>query len=221
VTQPADPSTEHGIDHLPERLHGYALMHVAMRRDARRAVTAARTLGPATARPVTAWWRRFRAIVEHHHRSEDDMFWPALAEAVPGFTSAPALADDHIDLDAALADVGDALASGGDEGARARATDAAACFDTLLREHLRREEAAVLPTLVEMPADRYEAIEDLLTRTAPVPVLSMLRPWMFDGADPAAVRRVSATAPAPARLLGRAVGQFRYDRLVAPVRRAS
>jgi hypothetical protein len=49
----------------------------------------------------------------------------------------------------------------------------------------------------------------------------MLQPWMFDGADPAAVRRVSATAPAPARLLGRAVWQFRYDRLVAPVRRAS
>jgi hypothetical protein len=230
VTHPAEPSTEHGIDHLPERLHGFALMHMAMRRDARRVVAAARTLTPATAGPVAAWWRRFRVVVEHHHRSEDDVFWPALAHAVPDFTGASALAQDHVALDAALADVGEAVATARDQGSvdptsadattTEAATEATERFEVLLRDHLRREEAAVLPTLVDMPAARYEAIESRLTRTAPYAVLSILQPWMFDEADAAAVRRVSATIPAAARVLGRTVWRFQYDRLVAPVRRA-
>jgi hypothetical protein len=228
VTHPPVPSTENGIDHLPVRLHGFALMHVAMRRDAARARAAARALTPATAGPVAAWWRRFRAIVEHHHRSEDHVFWPALGAAVPGFTGAPALADDHVALDAALADVTNALVAGpatarpaaGDAGDPSGAEEATRRFDHLLGEHLRREETAVLPALAAMPAAQYEAIEDRLVRTAPIAVLSILQPWMFDGADPAAARRVAATIPLPARVLGRTVWRLRYDRLVAPVRRA-
>ena len=210
------PSTEGGIGDLPERLHGFALMHIAMRRDADRLVAAAATLTPAGARPVAAWWRRARTMVEHHHRSEDDVFWPAVAARVPSFTTAGALADDHVRLDRALAEVSATLDAGG-----AGAAEAAGRFATLLREHLRREEAVVLPACAAMPAAEYRAIEDRLARTAPLAVLTFLQPWMFDGADAAVVRSVSADIPAPARLLGRTVWRRRYDRLVAPVRRTA
>jgi hypothetical protein len=209
-------SSERGINDLPERLHGFALMHVAMRRDAGRLVTVAATLTPSASGPVSAWWRRFQAVVEHHHRAEDGVFFPAVAARSPQLTTAGVLAEDHGVLDAAMRSVSAALEAGG-----ADALEAARRFQSLLHDHLSREEATVFPAAARIPAAEYQAIEGRLVATAPLAVLSFLQPWMFDGVDPATVRRVSADIPPPARLLGRTVWRLRYDRLVAPVRRAA
>lgn len=213
---PSAPSTEGGIGDLPERLHGFALMHIAMRRDADRLVAAAGRLTPSTTGPVAAWWSRLRTMIEHHHRSEDEVFWPAVAARVPGFTAAGALADDHVALDRSLAEVSASLERGADP---AGVPEVAERFRSLLRAHLRAEEAVVLPACEAMPAREYSSIEARLVRTAPLAVLTFIQPWMFDGASAAAVRVVSADIPAPARLLGRTAWRRQYDRLVGPVRR--
>ncbi|MFJ2897450.1 hemerythrin domain-containing protein [Streptomyces sp. NPDC087218] len=204
------------LDTLPGHFHGFALMHVAMRRDARRLTAAAPRLAAAGPDPAVAeWWRRLRDVIDWHHHSEDELLWPELLRRLPGAEDvARALDGDHAELDAAMDGVGAALRPGADPAAVA---PAATRFDEVLHQHLAAEEKVVFPLFARLDARDYLALEQRLVRTAPRGVLTYLPPWMFDGAEPRSVSLVAATMPPPVRFLGRTVLRRRYERGLAAI----
>ncbi|MER5887855.1 hemerythrin domain-containing protein [Streptomyces sp. NPDC001941] len=203
------------LDTLPGHFHGFALMHVAMRRDARRLVAAAPRLSAAGLGPAGRWWRQLRDVIDWHHHSEDDFLWPELLRKLPEFKGqAQQLAGDHTELDRAMDAVTDALRPGGDP---ARVAPAAATFSGVLHDHLADEEKTVFPVFDRLGAREYLDLEQRLVRTAPAGVLTTLPPWMFDGADKRSVSLVAATMPPPVRLLGRTVLKRRYERTLTAI----
>lgn len=202
-------SSEHGLTALPDHLHGFALTHMAMRRDARRLVAAAPTLSPAALRTVADWWHEVRSTIEWHHHSEDELLWPELRRLVPGVTGAGAvLDDDHVALDEAMAEVSRTLGAGG-----AGLVAAAGRFDALLHDHLRREEAVVFPAFTTgMTVAQYTAVESRVISSAGIGRLGFILPWMFDGFSRRETGRADATIPPPIRLLNTTVLRNRYRR---------
>ncbi|MFF7994566.1 hemerythrin domain-containing protein [Kitasatospora xanthocidica] len=206
-------SSERGISALPGPIKGFGLMHVAMRRDAARlSAVAARGASGSTAE-LAEWFGRLRAVIDWHHHSEDEILWPYLRGRVPGFDGGGVLEEDHEALDRTMRRVAGVLGS----GLRAELPEAAKAFETLVRDHLGHEEPVVFPALAGLPVDEYLRVERRIIQSAPAQVMTYLQPWMFDGADPDAVRAVSATIPAPVRLIGRTVLERRYRRSLAPV----
>ncbi|MEU3186191.1 hemerythrin domain-containing protein [Streptomyces sp. NPDC006923] len=209
-------SSERGLASLPGHFHGFALMHIAMRRDARRLLAAAPVLTRAGLAPAGLWWQQLRDIIDWHHRSEDDVLWPGLLRRAPEFASeARLLGEDHAVLDRAMDGVTSALR--GD----APVVPAATRFDSVLRDHLRDEEAVSFPVFARLSPDEYLAVERKVIAGAPLKVMSSLQPWMFDGADRRSVAQVAATIPPPVRLIGNTVLRRRYERTLAGVTRPS
>ncbi|MFG2877460.1 hemerythrin domain-containing protein [Streptomyces sp. NPDC048337] len=201
---PRTYSSEHGLDSLPPYFHGFALMHIAMRRDAARLRAAA----PAWNGAGAEWWQRLREVIEWHHTSEDDVLWPGLRHNDADFDAqARELHDDHEELDAAMAAVSTAIARGGDDLVRAAQT-----FEGVLRDHLRDEERIVFPVFDRLGERAYLAEERKVVSSAPMRVMTYLQPWMFDGASRQSVAHVSATIPPPVRLIGATLLQRRYAR---------
>ncbi|MEU3566538.1 hemerythrin domain-containing protein [Kitasatospora sp. NPDC006786] len=206
-------STEHGLRALPEQLKGFGLMHVAMRRDAARLTAVAQRGTAGSSAALAEWFGRLRSVIDWHHHSEDEILWPYLRGRVAGFDGSGVLEEDHEALDASMRRVAGVLGS----GLRAELPEAARAFESLVREHLRHEEPVVFPALAGLPVDEYLRVERRIIGSAPTQVMTYLQPWMFDGADAASVRAVSATIPAPVRLLGRTVLDRRYRRGLDPV----
>ncbi len=209
-------SSERGVRDLPAQIHGFALMHVAMRRDTKRLADAAPRVTPANVRAVTSWWKLLHDVIDWHHRSEDDVLWPAVRALVPGFATVEReMLHDHTALEEAMAQVTAALRRSTGLSALA---PAAHRLHQVLVDHLRHEEAAVFPVLTrDLQTRQYLGIEQRVVGSAPPRVLSYLQPWMFDGADPAVIPGVAATIPPPVRLLGNTLLRRRYERTVAPV----
>jgi hemerythrin-like domain-containing protein len=210
-------SSENGVSSLPEHIRAFALMHVAMRRDAHRLVAAAPNVTASTAGDVGAWFRELFDVIDWHHRTEDDILFPDVRRLVPGFAAKEqALAHDHTALDQAMAEVAAALSPGADLSALPAA---AAKFQTILFEHLKLEETVVFPVFVnELSVRQYLRIESRVVGSASMAVRSFLYPWMFDGADRRTAARVAAaTVPLPVRLIGDTVLKMRYQRAIATV----
>ncbi|MBD0673708.1 hemerythrin domain-containing protein [Streptomyces sp. CBMA156] len=206
-------STEQGLRVLPEQLKGFGLMHVAMRRDAARLTAVAQRGATGSSGALAEWFGRLRAVIDWHHHSEDEILWPYLRGRAADFDGSGVLERDHEALDATMRRVAGVLGS----GLRAELPEAARAFESLVREHLRHEEPVVFPALAALPVDEYLRVERRIIGSAPTQVMTYLQPWMFDGADAASVRAVSATIPAPVRLLGRTVLDRRYRRGLTPV----
>jgi iron-sulfur cluster repair protein YtfE (RIC family) len=100
--------------------------------------------------PDVGWVRRaFRPLaitLHHHHHAEEEMLFPMVLERTG--TAPEQLVRDHQVLMDAIATVEAALSDG--DTIKARATIAS--FDEILIEHLAREEALVIPVLLEMSA---------------------------------------------------------------------
>ncbi|MEV7931164.1 hemerythrin domain-containing protein [Kitasatospora sp. NPDC088779] len=210
-------SSEQGVGALPGHIRGFGLMHVAMRRDAARLSAAAARgssaggWGPAAA--LADWFGRLRAVIDWHHHSEDEILWPFLRERLAGFDGGGILEQDHEALDRTMRRVADVLSA----RRIAELPEAAAGFENLIREHLGHEEPVVFPAIAGLPVDEYLRVERRIIQSAPGQVMTYLQPWMFDGADAASVRAVSATIPGPVRLIGRTVLERRYRRTLNPV----
>jgi iron-sulfur cluster repair protein YtfE (RIC family) len=208
-------STENGVGGLPVHIHGFALMHVAMRRDARRIAAAAPNITRSTAGPVASWFSQLLDVIEWHHRTEDDVLFPELRRRLPDFaTKEKELAHDHTELDQSMAAVLKALR--GDVTALPAAADK---FENILLDHLKVEEPIVFPVFVDdLTRQQYLDIESQVMRSAGVGMRAFLFPWLFDGIDKrTAAAAAAVTIPPPVRLVGNTVLTWRYERLIAPV----
>jgi hemerythrin-like domain-containing protein len=210
-------SSENGIQSLPEHIRAFALMHVAMRRDASRLLAAAPHVTASTAGDVGAWFRELFDVIDWHHRTEDDILFPAVRRVLPGFAAKEqALAHDHGALDQAMAEVAAALSPGADLKVLPAAAEK---FKTILFEHLKLEETVVFPVFAsELTVRQYVDIENKSVSSAPMGLRTFLYPWMYDGVDRRTAARVAAgSTPLPFRLVGDTVLKMRYQRTIATV----
>lgn len=214
--------TDRTAAHAPF-LDGFAAIHQAMRRDARRLplAVAAVESHPDAAR-VERWYAAFHAAIDHHHRREDELVWPELQRRDETFAAhVDELADDHRALDAALADVAAGLRdlAAGHLDRRSEVIGATEVLCAILHDHLDREEAAAFDRIGRVySADEYMALEAQMVEGLSIGELAFVGPWTFDGLDARTVAELLASVPAPLRVLVRTVFTRRYRRIAAPLR---
>ena len=217
---------------FPSYARGFAAMHDAMRRDAGRLVAAVlaspsdaagRGAAGRGAAALARWFDHFEAVIEHHHRCEDEVVWPGLEGIIAAggcgdegsaFLDAHRrLLEDHQELDAAMAAVRTSLhvpSTVADRCAVARH------FDVCLDAHLTREEAAVFPLLTaHVSAEQFAALEEGVVAMTPLKAFPFTLPWVLDGASDDVIATVVDGLPLPIRAVNRLVFQPRYRRMVA------
>ncbi len=193
-----------GVDTLPRHLRGFAQTHLALRRDSRRLVAAAPLLTSAGLPRAAEWWRQLRAIVDWHHRTEDQILWPGLIEHVPEIAAGShRMVQDHVALDDSMLRVTRAL-----EGGNAELIGCPVdTFDTVLHRHLHEEEKLTFPVFARVPAEVFAALERRVLAAAPLRVKRVLPPWLLDG-----LPQPDGLMPGPVRLMGRTLLQGAYRR---------
>ncbi|MGW5570128.1 hemerythrin domain-containing protein [Nocardia thailandica] len=153
---------------VPDLL-GISLAHRAMLADTAHLAAVAADIacgrsacGPRRAAAVAGYLRDLCASVHHHHRIEDTVLWPALAEAAGAAVDLRELSDDHAELDPLLAEVDTAaagLVASGAAGAPALA-EALRRLHDVLTEHIADEERTVFPAVrAHVHPDRWADVE--------------------------------------------------------------
>lgn len=154
-------------------LTSYLLIHRAFRDGARRvADTVALITGrdvpgpdPAQLRALHRWYTGMHHELDLHHRVEDDLFFPALADRVPVFAEHEGrLHAEHELIVTAMERTARGLQHLATDRADAdRQRDAVAATEelaSLLESHLAYEDADILPLFVRhLTKSEYEAIE--------------------------------------------------------------
>jgi hypothetical protein len=168
---------------------------------------------------LSRWFDGYAAGLRHHHRVEDEIFFPALAERVPSHVEcAPVLAADHEQVDDLLDDIQSTLAELADAGDRWHSLHGhvlaqAEELRALLADHLDLEDADVLPLFERhFGADEYQALDAEALKSVPLRQLRFTVPWLMATSDPAAAAAELASAPRAVRLIWRATRR-RYARL--------
>lgn len=201
---------------LAEHLRVFGLLHGAMRRDARRLAAAVDRLpanDPTAAEPLRRWFDAFREALGHHHRLEDDHFWPALRTHPDGPGVEAAMHGEHERLDRALEDV---AASFDDPNALRQTVDVLA---DVLADHLAHEERTALALLgTHLSPAAFAAVDRQAHRAAGLRYVAFALPWLLDDLAPRDAEALRAATPRPFRLLLRVWWQPRYRRLTRAVR---
>ena len=200
-------------------LESFAAIHRAMREDADRLHQAVAHAEGRQVAQLVRWFTRFHASIEHHHRREDDLIWPRLAERSPDFAADLAvLTEDHHVLDRSLDRTTRALRALADEpeAGRGEARLATAELATILTEHLAREEAAAFGRLgATYTADEYADLEVEIRAGSSLGQLAFEAPWVLDRLPSDAQARIFGDAPLALRTLYRFGFRPRYRRLAA------
>ncbi|MFG2078523.1 hemerythrin domain-containing protein [Nonomuraea maritima] len=139
------------------------------------------------------------AQLHHHHESEDDRLWPALAAADEQIAAGlAALSEEHDQLDAAL----DRLAAvpAREDADRATLAEAAQAVRDLVHRHLEHEEPLLFPALRDhMTAADWDAFSRHVIATSPMDAAHLLIGFFDVVGDPREVELVLANLPGPAR----------------------
>jgi hypothetical protein len=206
--------------------------HDAFTRDLRR-LTDACVTGRAWTPDAAATWRRFKAQLRMHHRSEDIALWPSLRNVVSAPDSLAvldAMEAEHARIDPAIGAIDAALAAGdpafaAGDPALAAADPALANADPAgmaesverlsagLAAHMRHEETEALP-LVEQHLGRvgWAVFTTHIRESQGLRGGAEFFPWLLDGAPASSRDRVMDLVPPPVRVLYRTLWAPRYQR---------
>lgn len=191
-------------------------VHDAFRRDLALLLSSADSTDPADRAAFAAGWARFRDYLVIHHVAEDDSLWPPMRRRLADQPAGTALLDtmevEHGLIDPLIAEIDDAVASGG----FGRLRDPVEKLSRSLLDHLDHEEAEALPLLqrVLTPAE-WKAFGDTQRRRVGISGAATFIPWLLDGAPETTQRKVLGLMPPPVRLLYRLVWRRRYERASA------
>jgi hemerythrin-like domain-containing protein len=196
----------------------FTVLHRAMRRDAGRLADAVAVAAPGDGHRLAAlsrWYRSYRSELADHHRVEDELFFPVLADRVPSFTAhMPRVEAEHHMLEDALGGVQaalDALAAG--TGPRSDAVAATRELRDLLDSHLGFEDADVVPLYVRhFSADEYAEVGERALKMVSKANLVFAIPWAMSAATDAERSHMLGEVPLAFRLLWYA-SRRRYARL--------
>ena len=224
-TQPRDVHRPtHGLPGHPD-LTEYRAMHAALRSSNDRLVDAVvalhHTPDRTRARALQQWFRGYHDELVAHHRIEDTIFFPALADRIPTYAEHhQTLHDDHERLDELVGLVApalDRLASAGPtpDADGALAVEVVGGLRDLMSGHLDFEDREILPLFERhFDAEEYGAFQAQARRTVSLRKAIFFVPWLMASLEPAAAASLLQTAPLPLQLIYRATRR-RYARLSA------
>lgn len=139
-------------------------------------------------------------FVHHHHRSEDELFWPVLRELFPdAIASLDELTEQHHVLDAEL----DNLSSAAKDLANARSSallSAEKVRDVLI-SHLDTEEPVLLKLFPQTPAPRIVELRKAIVAGAPRSGPDLVLGLLEDPEPAQGTAIMHANFPPPVRLL--------------------
>src|SRR5688500_13205281 len=140
-------------------------------------------------------------VLQHHHRAEDTVLFPALVARQPGVSiTTDELEAQHVELDRALAGLGADLAT---------ATD----VRRLVERHLSLEEQHVLPVwMASFDAAEHDRFAGSLRRSTPLRDAGLMIAWLLDTAPDGAFDVAWDQVPPALRLAHRTWWRRRYER---------
>ena len=188
------------------------LPHRAMRNDAARLAAVLRNLEAGNrlpSAPLLGAFDRSVALVQHHHRMEDNFVFPFVGKRVSSFSrSIESLEEDHVDLEAALARVVSRLrlvwmGSSGSwcDSRHDRLMQDIDRLAAILCAHLDREEDALSPALKELGEDHAQQLLIYVTRVGGIRALARTLPWIISNADGTERRELRESLPRPLLLV--------------------
>jgi hemerythrin-like domain-containing protein len=183
----------------------YRAIHAAMRVSDDRLVAGVASMHDGDrdrARALRRWFAGYAAELHGHHRIEDTIFFPALGERVPVFsTYAETLAADHDRLDTLIDDIAGTLAAL-ESGTRAwspahdHLRAATVELRDLLVAHLDFEDRDVLPLFERhFTAEEYGALDQAAVRTVGLSKWLFTVPWWMASVDARTAEHDRANAP--------------------------
>lgn len=180
------------------------LAHRAMVRDLERIGRTADQLAgmaePARSAALRAYAERLYAIIEHHHRGEDELLWPRLRAAGAGDDVLALMAGEHEELNKALHGWHHAIQALGADGTGAADLSARSSeVRELLVKHTSDEERELLDRLAPALNEQiWKKFEMGMVRTAPLWTLRFMPPWLSSVAEPS--ERGGVPAPPMVRM---------------------
>lgn len=157
-------------------------------------------------------------FVRHHHRGEDEHWWPAFrAQAAAAGDQLAPLTADHHELEPILEDIEAQSAflrrDPTDAEALRGLTDSTAALRDHILEHLAVEEPVLFPLLAALPTETADQLSELSARTAPKKGLPYFFGFLAAGA-PDRQQLILDQMPKPVVLL-RPLALRRYRRAMA------
>lgn len=151
----------------------FYLVHRTFRLATERFVAATEKLPASTLQPlVRSRWDFYSALLDHHHRSEDESVYPALLVVRPELKSLVAtLARDHGELTAATDRVDQAVSAFEKSPGRRQQKDlceAVVAVRDAFFPHLDVEDAEIIPAITEsMPMEEWDRLDKQALKTIP------------------------------------------------------
>lgn len=201
------------------------LIHEAFRRDLDRlrATVSSPKVDSPKANRLGAHWEFVKDQLHHHHRVEDETFWPLVRPKFAGRTDELVVLDEmeaqHRALEPKSHAVDQAFAAflkePGDRTGTELATQLGE-FRTQLAAHLDDEEQRCFPSVDEvLSVEEFESFGKATAKAIGMRGSARFFPWIFDGAIPVERQAVLSMPPPPVRVLCRYVWEPRYERQVA------
>jgi hypothetical protein len=149
-------------------------------------------------------------VLQHHHRAEDTVLFPALVGRQPGLVvTTDELEAEHAELDVALAALAGDLTTV--DGAR-----------SLVERHLGREEHLVLPVwMASFTTAEHDRFAAALRRATPLRDAGLMISWLLDTAPDGAFDAAWDQVPPSLRTMYRVWWRRRYERAFGSVGTAS
>ena len=203
------------ITKVPEHLTMNTVIHAAVRRDIAR-FSAALEDFPVGSKPraeqLNQAWRFLDGQLEHHHHSEEEIFWPALRELGADETLVKDLNGEHERMAQAMTLTRAAMAELAAEPSQAQVDRAKAAFSTLsdsIETHFAHEERDLEPVMAQVadtPPMKRAQVE--IRKTQSLPSAAAYLAWLLDGAGTDERTYLNHALPRPVvavlpRVLGR------------------
>jgi hemerythrin-like domain-containing protein len=209
-------------------VHDMVVVHRAFRREfavISRLVRAVAAGDTARAGVVGAHARLCLDGLHLHHTGEDELLWPKLLDrATPSTELIYRMEAQHHEVELLVEQLGPALTRWMSEARPAVGEEVASLFDRLravLVEHLDDEEAHILPIAARVISpEEWRALGEHGTSQMTPAQLPLMFGMVVEETTPEEKQEMLAGLPAPARVLLKTYGAWRYRRYVNAVRGA-
>ena len=182
----------------------FVMTHRAFERDAQRLLDALGTdpTDPERVAALGRAWTLFHDLLEHHHRAEDEVLWPALAAAHPEADGiVERMADQHHQLDGLLTSANQVIPGWAADPDATRCEDARNAVGPiaeLLATHLTDEESTAVPLIRQhLPLDGWAAFTGYNMQLNAG--IEWTIPWLAEGQSDDVRARIWSLVPDPVR----------------------
>lgn len=189
---------------VAEHLTMNTVIHAAVRRDIARFSDALETFPVGSqkrAEQIDRAWRFLDAQLEHHHHSEEEIFWPAMKQLGADDALVGDLNGEHDRMAQAMTLTRTAMAELAASPSEAHVEKARAAFSTLddsIQTHFAHEERDLEPVMVQL-ADTPELKQAsaAVRKTQSLPSAGAYLAWLLDGAGPDERAYLNSELPRP------------------------